>query len=146
MNGVRLVLVAALSFGVIACDDAEDDNNAADMSTGAGGEGGGGGDLPAEYRDLTNPLAGDADAAAAGQGTYDGTCATCHGADGTGGPQFMPAATDFTTGQNAVDGYYFYRIREGAEGGPDGSIMPAYADFSDDEVWQLITYIRSFAN
>ena len=145
MSTMRFGLALLLALGAVACDDGGDDGGADMMTAGAGG--GGDDSVPAEYRDLTNPLAGDADAATAGQAQYDGTCATCHGADGTGGPQFMPAATDFTQDQSgATDGYYFYRIREGADGGPDGSIMPAYDAYSDDEVWQLITYLRTFAN
>lgn len=115
---------------------------------GAGGAGGAGDGVPAEFADLSNPFDGDADAASAGQAIYDGTCASCHGADGTGGPQFSPAATDFTIDQSAwTDGRLFWRIRTGAASGPTGSIMPAYdSTQSEDETWQVITYLRTLGS
>lgn len=153
MNGLRFGLALLLALGSVACDDGGDDGGA-DMRTGAGGEGGaggagGGGDdtVPAEFRDLTNPFAGDADAAAAGQTLYSGSCAVCHLADGTGG-LFDPASTDFTADQTGKsDGYYFWRISNGAEGGPDGTTMTAYAaQYTEDQIWQLVTFLRSLAN
>ena len=138
MRIAALALVFA-AVGLTGCGGEDDDGGGADMAM---GEGGG---VPAEFADLSNPFNGDADARTAGQAIYDMACAVCHGADGTGGPQFNPAASDFTIDQSVwTDGYLFWRVRSGPEGGPSGSIMPAYSGSqSEDQSWQVITYIRS---
>lgn len=153
MRWMLVLLMAA--GGAVACDDGGGTDDGADMMMGgeggeggAGGEGGGGDDsVPAEFRDLTNPLAGDADAEAAGQTLYTGTCDVCHQADGTGG-LFDPPSTDFTIDQSAwSDGYLFWRISAGPDGGPDGTTMPAYdGQYDENQIWQLVTYIRSFGS
>lgn len=100
--------------------------------------------VPEPFRDTTNPFAGDADAVAAGE-TIWGQCAGCHGTSGEGsGPPINGPAFDGDTSSYADD-YLFWRIRTGGATGPDGSLMPAYPEsqLSDDEVWQVITYLRS---
>lgn len=143
--GIVVFAMALAIGGLSGCGG--DDDDAADMAMGAGGEGGGGDDIPAEFADLSNPFNGDADALAAGQTLY-GACAGCHGSDGAGSPAFVPPATDFTGDQSAwTDGYLFWRIRTGAASGPAGSVMPAYeASQTEDETWQVITYLRSFGS
>lgn len=104
-------------------------------------------EVPEPYRGLTNPFEGDADAVAAGESVYV-QCGACHGADGEGGPAFMPPATAFNVDNSAyADDYLFWRIRTGGVTGPDGSIMPSYSEAAmpDDQVWQVISYLRSLA-
>ena len=130
-------LALAPTLGLSGCGGDEDDG---------GGDAEVSGGIPAEFADLSNPFNGDADAAAAGEAIY-AACAACHGADGAGGPQFNPPATDFTVTQSTwTDGYLFWRIRTGAATGPAGSVMPAYPAQSEDETWQVITYLRSFGS
>ena len=44
------------------------------------------------------------------------------------------------------DGALFWRVSEGGMIEPFNSLMPAWKDtLSDDERWQVITYIREFA-
>ncbi|MGK0358921.1 MAG: nitrite reductase/ring-hydroxylating ferredoxin subunit [Bradymonadia bacterium] len=103
--------------------------------------------VPESYRGLTNPFDGDADAITAGETVY-GQCAGCHGSEGEGSEAFMPPATAFN-GDNSVyaDDYLFWRIRTGGMSGPEGSVMGAYPESSlpDDQVWQIISYLRSIA-
>jgi len=123
---------------------------------GAGTEGGGGapggseagmGAVPEEYRELVNPFADDLEAAAAlGEAEYV-NCVGCHGAEGVSGTGLMPPATAFNVDQSEwSDGYLFWRIKEGGAGGPAGTSMPAFGSFmSDDQMWQLVSYIRSLS-
>ena len=102
-------------------------------------------DVPAEYADLTNPFADDAEAIAQGEVVY-AQCAGCHGSNGEGTQISDPPPTAFDVDQsNWSDGYLFWRLREGGASGPSGSIMPAYPEssLSDDQVWQVISYLRS---
>lgn len=103
--------------------------------------------VPEPYRDLSNPFAADdAEALAAGEQVW-AQCAGCHGAAGEGNDAFGdPKPTAFNGGTAGyADDHLFWRIRTGAMSGPEGSIMPAYSaeQLSDDQVWQVITYLRS---
>jgi len=76
-------------------------------------------------------------------------CQFCHGAkgDGKGDPDFesTPAARNFTCSEtmNALpDGQLFWIIQKGSR----NTAMPAFGDLSDTAVWQVIHYIRQFAN
>src|SRR5438552_7718073 len=85
-----------------------------------------------------NPLAGDPEAIAAGKKLYEETCQICHGGDARGGRGPALAAGDFLHG--GEDGQIFQNIREGIA----GTQMPGF-DLLPNEVWQLITYIRSLS-
>src|ERR1700722_9229673 len=84
-----------------------------------------------------NPFAGNARALAAGKTLYNQACVACHGADGRGdrGPSLV---TGNLTHGNA-DGEVFITIRSGVR----GSQMPAFTQFTTDQTWQIISYIRS---
>src|SRR5262249_3274760 len=94
--------------------------------------------LVAQQSDTTrNPLAGNTDAIAAGRRVYDQTCQTCHGPEGQGdrGPALNRA--EFAHGNE--DGDLFHSIRSGAP----GTQMPAFSRLSDEQTWQLVSYVRS---
>ncbi|MCB1185156.1 cytochrome c, partial [bacterium] len=91
--------------------------------------------------------AGDAAALTAGEAVYAGSCASCHGAAGAGdGLVSDPPPTDFTAGdEERCDGLMFWRISTGAATGPAGSIMAAYGGaLTDDQIWQVVTFLRTF--
>jgi hypothetical protein len=76
--------------------------------------------------------------------SYQNSCISCHGTPSDGDFTLMvpmpgdPASEDF---QNQTDGDLFYKIRTGR-----GS-MPGFAEiYDDEELWNLIAYIRSFNN
>ena len=100
--------------------------------------------IPEEYRGITNPSPADDASALEGGQTIWAQCGGCHGMNGEGNPAIQ--ATAFN-GDNSgyQDDYLFWRLRTGGETGPAGSIMPAYSEeqLSDDELWQVITYLRS---
>ncbi|NIR45635.1 MAG: c-type cytochrome [Gemmatimonadetes bacterium] len=92
-----------------------------------------------------------------GRELYDRWCAECHGTDGAGegsaAAYMMPRPRDFTTG--------LYQIRTTANGelptdadlvrviedGMPGTAMPGWeSKFSDDEVRDLVAYIKDFSD
>src|SRR5271157_3292637 len=87
----------------------------------------------------TNPLAGNRAAIMAGNRLYDGACQSCHGA-GARGDRAPALATGIFRHGNA-DGQLFLNIRNGI----NGTAMPAFSQFTSDQVWQLVSYIRSLA-
>jgi len=93
--------------------------------------------LIAQPADTTrNPFANNAAAAAAGRAAYEQACVSCHGAAGQG--DRGPALNTNRFVHGGEDGDLFHTIRSGVP----GSQMPPFARFSDDQVWQLVTYIR----
>jgi mono/diheme cytochrome c family protein len=86
-----------------------------------------------------------------GRGLYQANCRPCHGskADGNGpmgiGFRLRPANfTDPGTIATVVEGYAFWRIRDGgrglpAESTPWDSAMPIWKDeLTDDQIWKII--------
>jgi mono/diheme cytochrome c family protein len=108
---------------------------------------------PAEFESLTNPFVGDHEAAEAGAEIYEINCASCHGPEGKGdGPAAagldpQPASlADAHLMEDMSDGALFWRVNEGGMIEPFNSAMPAWKDtLSQDEIWQVIAYIREFA-
>lgn len=75
-------------------------------------------------------------------------CTACHGVQGDGtGPMGMglvPPPRNFTcvdTMRQIPDGQLFWIIRNGSE----GTAMPAFGEFSDQSIWQIILYLRDLA-
>lgn len=104
---------------------------------------------PSQYQDLSNPLANDTTAAAQGEEIYTANCASCHGENAEGeGPAAAaldPQPANLAENQTALsDGYLFWRIVEGGAMDPFNSQMPAWqGTLNDDQIWQVITYLRS---
>lgn len=111
------------------------------------------GKAPDEYYNRTSPLApGTQDGAAAkrifmGRGNSI-SCATCHGEKGDGrgemSDQFNPRPRNFTCAQTVdgvPDGQLFWIIRFGSP----GTSMPPHGELSDEQVWQLVAYLRHLA-
>lgn len=88
-------------------------------------------------QDIRNPHTTPADGAA-GARIFRSHCADCHGLTGKGGK-----GPDLTTGvffHGASDAALLRNISDGIE----GTAMPGQF-FSPDQVWQVITYLRSLA-
>jgi len=94
--------------------------------------------------DAQNPLAGDAKAAKAGEYEFRINCALCHGLGARGGGR----GPDLTRAQKKhahSDADMFQVISNGIP----GTAMPANGTngqgvgMTDEEIWQIITYIRS---
>src|SRR5256885_723605 len=92
----------------------------------------------AQQPDTTrNPLDGRADAVAAGHRLFDETCQSCHGPAGRGDRGPALDAGTFTRGSE--DGDLFHTIRSGVP----GSQMPPFPALTDQQTWQLVSYLRS---
>ena len=87
----------------------------------------------------TNPLAGNRAAIAAGNRLYDSACQSCHGAGARG--DRAPALATGVFHRGSADGQLFLNIRNGI----NGTAMPAFSQFTSDQVWQLVSYVRSLA-
>lgn len=109
--------------------------------------------LPDEYAQLTNPLDSSQANLSAGEKLYQSNCKSCHGelgkGDGIAGTSLNPPPPDFTGKDRQAkltDSYYFWRISEGGNFEPFNSAMPGWkAIFTEQELWQMIIYLRSLA-
>lgn len=88
----------------------------------------------------------DPEVIAMGRELYIMLCELCHGERGNGagsaGQAWNPPPSDFTGAdvQAQSDGVLFWKIREG-----NPPNMLSYKNMlSEEEVWQLVTYIRQF--
>jgi cytochrome c oxidase cbb3-type subunit 3 len=94
--------------------------------------------------DDQNPLAGDAKAAKAGEYEFRINCALCHGLGARGGGR-GPDLTRAVKKHTHSDADMFQVISNGIA----GTAMPANGTngqgvgMTDEEIWQIITYIRS---
>jgi mono/diheme cytochrome c family protein len=108
---------------------------------------------PEEFLVKTNPLPASAGTITAGKTLFLQTaqpvaCAMCHGNEGNGqgfmGAALIPPPRNFTCGsmmKDIPDGQLFWIIKNGSP----GTGMMSFAGLPDDQVWQLIYYIRSLA-
>lgn len=119
---------------------------------------------PADYADLTNPLANDAASLELGKRLYDTAydnaerflqftaCAQCHGMKANGkGPMagiyaLKPVDIRAQALKDASDGYIFWRLRSGPSA-RENSQMPAHTEdvtgLTDNDLWALVSYLRS---
>ena len=84
----------------------------------------------------------DEDFALEGQFIYENSCTSCHGNPGKADYSIMsPTPGDIISRrfQRQKDGELFYKIKKGK------GAMPAFEDaLSQEEIWNLVAYIRSF--
>lgn len=104
--------------------------------------------IPAAVKNMPNPLATNRDAVGAGMMLYMDRCQNCHGENGDGkgkkAAELSIAPADFTDADRMgrrTDGELFWQITQGR------LPMPTFKDkLTDEERWQVVTFIRSFAN
>lgn len=108
---------------------------------------------PADFRKMVNPLPTSKAHLSAGKKLFHETaqplaCKQCHGEKGDGrgplGGGLVPPPRNFTCGQtmnDLSDGQLFWVIKKGSP----GTGMMAFAGLPDEQVWQLIQYIRTLA-
>jgi mono/diheme cytochrome c family protein len=95
-----------------------------------------------------NPVPASAQSIAAGKQVYQKNCAPCHGTSGEGGPgnDLVPAAPDLTDGawdHGSTDGEIFANVKNGI--GPDFNMTPFKDALKDEEIWNIVNYVRSLA-
>ena len=85
---------------------------------------------------------------AAGQQVYQRNCASCHGRSGDGGPgnDLIPAAPSLVDDQwdhGSTDKAIFDNIKNGVA--PDFNMVPFKDKLKDDDIWNVVNYLRSIA-
>ena len=102
--------------------------------------------IPPEAAAKANPVKPTAESLAKGKKMYGIDCAMCHGEKGDAKGDMasdMKNVTDFTNPdalKNRTDGELFYVIRKGK-----GEMPPEGDRAKDDDIWNLVNYIRSLA-
>jgi PQQ-dependent dehydrogenase (methanol/ethanol family) len=91
-----------------------------------------------------NPFAANAAATAAaavaGRHVFNSTCTPCHGGAGVG-TERAPALDSGQFKHGSEDFEIFQTIQKGVPGTP----MPSFSSFSAEQLWQLVTYVRSLS-
>jgi cytochrome c553 len=106
---------------------------------------------PGHFLSMTNPLDNDSNAIEKGRLLFmldaQPSCTACHGPNGDGngmmGGMLTPSPRNFTckeTMDNIPDGQLFWIIQNGST----GTGMPAFNNLNDEEIWQLILFLRTF--
>jgi mono/diheme cytochrome c family protein len=100
-----------------------------------------------EAAKVKNPIPSTPDSIAAGKKSWT-KCASCHGINGEGGPgnDLIPAApslVDDAWDHGSTDGEIFDNIKNGVP--PDFNMVPFKDQLKDDDIWNLVNYIRSIA-
>ena len=104
--------------------------------------------VPPDIAAQTNPVKPTPEALAKSKKMYGYDCAMCHGASGDGKGDVaveskftMKDWTDPTALKDMTDGEIFYIIQKGK-----GDNMPGEGErLKPDEVWTMVTVVRSFA-
>jgi mono/diheme cytochrome c family protein len=102
--------------------------------------------VPPEAAARVNPVKPTPESLAKGKKLYGFDCAMCHGKDGDGKGDMaedMKNVTDFTNPaalKNRSDGELFYVTRNGK-----GEMPPEGDRAKDDDIWNMVNYIRSLA-
>jgi mono/diheme cytochrome c family protein len=89
--------------------------------------------VPDGERSRVNPVAGQADAVAAGRVLYQDRCAQCHGANAEGRGKRPPLRSARVAG--ASDGELFWLLTNGYRG------MPRWSRVPEPERWQIVAYL-----
>jgi cytochrome c553 len=100
--------------------------------------------VPQDRKGKLSPFEFSEASKASGLSKYNTNCASCHGQPGAGNFQKLvpppgdPASSGF---QENLDGEMFYKVMEGR------GQMPSFkAVLAQDEIWEIVSYLRSFNN
>ena len=104
--------------------------------------------VPVEAARKENPVSATPESLARGKKQYGYDCAMCHGKEGNGKGDVavdmklgMHDETNPATLKDRSDGELFYIIKKGKDQ------MPPEGDrVKDERIWDMVNYVRSFAN
>ncbi len=106
-----------------------------------------------EAAKIKNPVASTPESIAAGQKSFVSLCAGCHGKEGKGGMIISvieerggtqpPDLTDDKWDHGSSDGEVFTVVKKGI--GPDFFMAPWDGRISDQEIWNMVNYVKSLS-
>jgi mono/diheme cytochrome c family protein len=106
-----------------------------------------------EAAKIKNRVASTPESIAAGQKQFQSLCAGCHGKDAKGGITISaiedrggnqpPDLTDEKWDHGSSDGEIFTVVKKGIA--PDFFMAPWDGRISDDEIWNMVNYIKSLS-
>jgi mono/diheme cytochrome c family protein len=94
--------------------------------------------VPARDHEKTNPYHDQADAIAAGRRIFVDRCSHCHGENADGTKKRPPSKSERVQ-QQASEGDLHWLLVNGNM----GKGMPSWARLPDQQLWQVITYVKS---
>ncbi len=94
--------------------------------------------VPPHEHDRANIMASDPDAAAAGRLLFEDHCARCHGEQGEGRGK-RPSLRSERIQETATPGDLHWFLRNGSL----GRGMPSWSKLPDQQLWQIITYLKT---
>ncbi len=98
-------------------------------------------EVPAPYAGLKNPFPwDDTSAQEAGKGIYQQSCLGCHGVDGSNIAQSNFGAADYPPNLEERPDFYFWVLSEGRL---DKGMPPFKSSLSEEQRWQVLTYLHS---
>jgi mono/diheme cytochrome c family protein len=94
--------------------------------------------VPARDHEKANPYQGQPEAIAAGRRIFVDRCSPCHGEHGEGSKKRPPLKSERVQ-QHATEGDLHWLLVNGnmRKG------MPSWAKLPDQQLWQVITYVKS---
>ncbi len=96
---------------------------------------------PPPYAGLKNPFPwSDTSAQQAGKEIYQRSCLGCHGINGDNLVEFDFSAADYSQSLEESPDYYFWIISEGRL---DRGMPPYKSSLSEEQQWQVLTYLQS---
>lgn len=94
--------------------------------------------VPAREHERTNPYRNQPDAVAAGQRIYQDHCLHCHGEDAEGTRKHPPLKSDRVQNQASEGDLHWLLVNGSMKKG-----MPSWAKLPDQQLWQVISYVKS---
>ena len=105
--------------------------------------------LPCVLLAFPVPARAAAGDAANGKPIYNAQCVICHGKAGNGdgpvGKSLNPRPRAFSAGKLATDDKLFNVIRRGGKANGLSKDMDAYPTFTDQQIWDVIAYLKTLA-
>ena len=96
-------------------------------------------EVPDPYRGLTNPFPwNDVSAQEEGKGIYKSYCLGCHGPGGSNLPDSDFSAQDFPQSLEENSDFFFWTLSDGML---DKGMPPYKSSLSEDQRWQVLTYL-----
>jgi mono/diheme cytochrome c family protein len=95
-------------------------------------------DVPARDHERANPYRGQAEAIAAGRRIFLDRCSQCHGENAQGTKKRPPLRSERVQQQATEGDIHWLLVNGNMRKG-----MPSWAKLPDQQLWQVITYVKS---